>query len=406
MTTTSDVVVIGAGAYGTSVAYSFAKRGQSVTLLDAANSGKATSASAGGLWAIGESLGLGCGVIFHTHEEPVNEGAGPQPVPRHFMEFLRTSSRYFPELANELGARTGMNIEAESGTGLFYLLYDATTQQHAREILNWLGHDETLAQEWGRDRVLAHDRNLAEDILGAVYFPGDNQVNPMFLTEAYKRAAIADGMRFVAEARVVDLCMAGDQITTVRTTAGDFSAGIVVNAAGAWAGQLSRLAGASIPLIPVRGQIVCTETLKPTLTCNLSTIDCYIMQKAHGEVLIGSTTEMVGYDTSVTYDRIVELAKGAVRAVPGLEGATIKRTWAGLRPGTPDELPILGREPSVANLHYCTGGFRTGIVSAPLSGEMVAAAALGERTEVPIDPYLASRFDSKLDLSHFETTAA
>ena len=387
----ADVVVVGGGALGSCVAYALARRGVAVTLLDASTPGRATSASAGGLWPLGESLGLGCGVIFHAAHGG-GEG-GPEPLPRAFMEFLCASNERFPLLAAELRASTGISIEAESGTGLLYLLYDEDQERHARRILEWLGGGQERVVQWSAEQVWDRDPLITRDLRGAIHFPDDNQVNPMLLAEALKRGATAKGARFVAEARVQALTVVADRVVAVATTQGVFACGAVVNAAGAWGGEIARLAGSEIPIEPVRGQIVCTETLQPgTLRSNLSTRDCYMLQKAHGEVIVGSTTERCAFDTSVRYDDMRRLAAGAVRAVPALRDATVKRTWAGLRPGTPDELPILGPDHRVANLFHATGGFRTGIVAAPLSGEVVAASVVGERPPVPIDPFLSARF--------------
>lgn len=393
----SDVVVIGGGAIGSCVAYLLARRGASVTLLDASTPGRATSASAGGLWPLGESLGLGCGVIFHATKGPASNGdhapAGPEPLPRLFMDFLCASNERFPALASELLALTGLDIESEVGTGLLYLLYDEGQQRHARAILDWLGGDRGRVEAWTPAQVRARDPLVTGDLLGAIHFPGDNQVNPMLLAEALKRAALAKGARFVGEARARGLELARGRIDAVLSDAGRFACGAVVNAAGAWSGQIAQLAGVSIPVHPVRGQIVCTETLKAgTLRSNLSTRDCYILQKSHGEVIIGSTTEHRGFDTSVRYENARALAAGAVRAVPALRSATVKRIWAGLRPGTPDELPILGPDGRIGNLFHATGGFRTGIVAAPLTGELVAASVVGAPPPVPIEPFLAARF--------------
>lgn len=389
--TSPDVVIVGGGVIGASVAYSLSGRGASVVLLDASTPGRATSASAGGLWPLGESLGLGCGVIFHAARG--GGDLGPEPLPRAFMDFLCESGRRFPSLAAALLEATGIDVEAERATGLLYLIYGEEDGRHARRILDLLGRDAARAEEWTPDRVAERDPLVTRDLRGAIHFPGDHQVNPMLLAEALKRAAVSRGARFAPEARVRALRREGDRVTAVESTAGTFPCGAVVNAAGAWGGEIARLAGVSIPVEPVRGQIVCTETLRPgTLRTNLSTRDCYLLQKAHGEILIGSTTERCGFDVSVRFPDVRALARGAIRAVPALREATVKRMWAGLRPGTPDELPVLGPDGRVANLFHATGGFRTGIVGAPLTGEVVAASVAGEVPPISLEPYLAARF--------------
>lgn len=412
MTRSADVVVVGGGAIGASTAFAIARRGVGVTLVDADTPGRASSASAGGLWPLGESLGLGCGVILHAVQRaeaaagadaPEAHGAGddsgPEPLPRGFMDFLSASNLLFPALAEELRGCGGVDIEAESGTGLLYLLYDEAQVRHARRIVDHVraGGDGARArdvvEEWTPEQVRERDPLVTTDLLGAICFPGDNQVNPMLLAEGLKRGATARGARFVADARVTGFEMRDGRVTAVVTTRGTIPCGAVVNAAGAWGAEVARLAGIEIPVFPVRGQIVCTETLRAgTLRSNLSTNACYILQKTHGEVIVGSTTERSDFGTGVRFGDLRNLAAGAVRAVPALCDATVKRTWAGLRPGTPDELPVLGPAPEVPNFFHATGGFRTGIVAAPLTGEVVAASVVGDAPPFPIEPFLAARF--------------
>jgi hydrogen cyanide synthase HcnC len=147
-----------------------------------------------------------------------------------------------------------------------------------------------------------------------------------------------------------------------------------------------------LPVHPVRGQIVLSEALPRMLSACLSTSGCYLAQKRHGEVLIGSTTENVGFDVSVTLEAIQSLARSAIRAVPLLQHVRVKRVWAGLRPGTPDELPILGKVAGLDGYVNATGGFRTGIVAAPLTGRVIAQLICGDEPEIAIEAFSQNRF--------------
>lgn len=388
-----NIVVVGGGVFGCLVSYVLARRGCQVTLLDKDYPGSATSASAGGLWAVGESIGLGCGVIFHGKEGKANIDAGPQPLPREFMEFLMESNRYFPALTQEFERHSGIHIEAEKGTGLLYVIYNDKEQQYASSLLDWLSNSDVDVEEWSSQQVCQREPLMTAEQQGGVYFPGDNQVNPMLLANAARQSATALGAVFKNNTEVTGIRMNNGSVTGVDTTHGHFECDVLVNAAGSWSGQLAKLAGLDLPIFPVRGQILCTEAMrKQTLNFNLSTSDCYILQKAHGEILIGSTTEFCGYDVEVPVENLVGLANGARRALPMLSQSIVKRSWSGLRPGTPDEFPILGPVTEIPNYFNATGGFRTGIVGAPLSAEIVAAHILG--LEQPFDPehFLASRF--------------
>lgn len=389
----SDVVVVGGGVIGCSVAWSLSKRGLSVTLVDKSFPGRATSASAGGLWPIGESIGLGCGVIYHAAAGEESPGEHPEPLPSDFMNFLCESNNRFPSLSAELVRQTGLDIEAESGTGLLYLLFTEKDEKHADYLLDWVGINGARVSRLSQREALEKEPLLSPDLRGAIHFPGDNQVNPMYLAEALKRGACANGARFVSETEVTGLTLRNNSVKEVRTTRGSIACGALVNAAGAWSVRLARMAGLELAVYPVRGQIVCTHALKKTLHCNLSASHCYLLQKAHGEVLIGSTTERCEYDVGVRFEDLCALSAGAVRAVPALQEAGVKRTWAGLRPGTPDELPILGPVAQLGNYFNATGGFRTGIVAAPLTGEIVAAYVTEDALPFPAEPFLQSRFD-------------
>ncbi len=156
------------------------------------------------------------------------------------------------------------------------------------------------------------------------------------------------------------------------------------------------MAGVRIPVTPIKGQIVLSQRLPKVLRSCLSTGDCYIAQKDHGEILIGSTTEDKGFDTSTTFSEIRQLCAGATKAIPALAKVNLKRTWAGLRPGSPDEIPILGPVPDLTGYLNACGHFRTGILTSAITGELLRSVLLGRETPVPLEPFLLSRFGSRI----------
>jgi glycine/D-amino acid oxidase-like deaminating enzyme len=391
-----DVIVVGGGVIGCAVAYELARRSARVLLLDKSLPGRATSASAGGLWPVGEAVGLGCGVIYHTarangQTTDAGDVVGPTPLPDPFRDFLVASNARFPELAGELRDLTGVDIEYAPGAGLLFLIYDDRERCFAEGVRRSLPA-ETRLEILSREEVTRLEPRLTPDLLGAALLEGEHQVNPMLLAEAFKRAAVRLGAGFRPDTRVTALRCAGGRLTGVEVGAEFLPCAAVVNAAGAWAGRLAATAGLDLPVAPVRGQIVLTETLPPVLNACLSSSTCYLAQKTHGEVLIGSTTEHAGFDVSVTPEAIQALCRGAVRAVPLLRQVRVKRTWAGLRPGTPDELPILGPVAGLEGYVNAAGGFRTGIVASPLTGRVVAQAVCEEATDVALEPFSLTRF--------------
>ena len=297
----------------------------------------------------------------------------------------------FPELAEELRDSTGIDIEYDAGAGLLFLIYDPSDRAFVDQVTEVLPPDHEL-EILTPEEAWQIEPRLTRQLAAAALLTGEHQVNPMRLAEAFKRAAMRHGASFVHDCQVNALRCQGDRVVGVRIDQDEVTCGMVVNAAGAWSAQLAATADIELPIRPVRGQIVLTEALPPTLNACLSTTGCYLAQKAHGEVLVGSTTENAGFDVSVTPDAITSLVQSSVRAVPALCDVGIKRVWAGLRPGTPDELPILGPVSGRAGYINATGGFRTGIVASPLTGKVVAQCAVGEDTDVDMGPFLMDRF--------------
>ena len=388
-----DVVIAGGGVVGHATAWELARRDIEVLIVDRHLPGRATSASAGGLWPVGAAVGLGCGVIYQAARTGSDSGdAVPASLPAVFRDFLVESNRRFPELAGELKDLTGVDIELDSGPGLLFLMQTARQQAVVDNIARGLPEGFVL-EILSPEEVGELEPAVCREIVGGALLPGEDQVNPMMLAEAYKRAALANGARFQNDRLVDEILRENDRVVGVRMGEETVACGHVVNAAGAWAGQLAATAGITLPGEPVRGQVVLTQALPPLIASCLSTSSCYLAQKRHGEILVGSTTEHVGFDTGVTEEGIRGLCRGAVGAVPALTDVGVKRVWAGLRPGTPDEMPILGPVAGVAGYVNVAGGFRPGIVAAPLMARVTAQAIVGETPDVAIESYRAERFE-------------
>jgi hydrogen cyanide synthase HcnC len=396
----STMVVVGGGVVGCAVAYYAARRGIDVTLVDTPKRGRATSASAGGLWPMGESVGLGCGVIFAkamqakggTEAGAETAGHGPGRLPRTFLDFALASNAMVPRLAEDLREASGMDIEFER-TSLLFLMYDEGDELYAQALWNDYPDERSLFEWLTPSELAAAEPALSQEVRGALRFQGDDQLNPYKFADALRAGARALGARILTHTEVTGVARVGSRVVGVETPDETIGCEVMVNAAGAWARQIATMAGTTVPVFPVRGQIVCTETLPKTLNACISTTDCYLAQKHHGEIIIGSTTEEVGFDTDTTAAAARTLTAGAIRAVPELAHANVKRVWSGLRPGSPDELPILGPVDGLAGYLNACGHFRTGVLNAPLTGLVIADIAAGESPSHPIEPFLVSRFD-------------
>ncbi|MDD5409928.1 MAG: FAD-dependent oxidoreductase [Methylobacter sp.] len=399
-----DVVIVGGGVIGAACAYYLSKcKGLKIALIDSKRSGNASRASAGGLWAIGESVGLGCGVIFSRKSSSINvneydpvaaKTITPHILPECFFNLALASNALYPALHEELREVYDVDFKFEE-TGLKFVMYDEEDRHYAEHIasnisylsnnLRWLDHNELRDSE----------PYISHEAIGAIEFLCDHQVNPFRLTDAYIEAARQNGIDIYMNTNVTNVLRVGQRVMGVVTAEkGEISCNTLINAAGSWAADISEWAtGIRLPIKPIKGQIVLSEKLPRFLHGCVTTSDCYIVQKDNGEILIGSTTEDVGYDTATSYPEIATLVKGAMRCIPELRHTNVKRCWAGLRPGTPDELPILGLLDGMDGYINACGHFRTGILTSAITGVITQSIVCGEPIPVDITPFLATRFN-------------
>jgi glycine oxidase len=360
-----DVIVIGGGAIGTSITYQLAKRGVRVTLLERSRIGcGATGASAGLLMPRG----------------------GPETTPE-FVALSHESARLFSALAVELEERTGSDIGYRRAPVL-EVAFDETEERQLRaEQARWGG---------GRwlDPASAFDLEprLSPAIRGASFSAGDYQVLPLVMSQALARAA-SDLGADIREATNVDrLQIQGNRV--VGVVAGDLAiaAAEVVIASGSWAGAWSHELGLPLPVRPVRGQMASLDFAGTGLRTVVGGAGGYALTKPGGVTLVGTTVEEVGFDARPTVNGIASLLERAPKLVPRLADATVVNAWAGLRPGTPDGLPIIGQPRGWEGVTLATGHFRNGILLAPITGELVADLLQGQTPRLPIARFDPSRF--------------
>lgn len=221
-----------------------------------------------------------------------------------------------------------------------------------------------------------HEPELSEDVIGGLLITTHGFVRATELTRSLAAAARRRGARFVEPARVHTIAAAGSGLT-VRTTDGVLSADWVVLAAGSWAGQV-HVEGASnrIPVKPIRGQLLELGWVGPRLRRVLWGERCYMVPWTDGTVLVGATVEDAGFDERTTVAGVHDLIQAACDLVPRTWTATLTEVRAGLRPGTPDGIPIIGPSAALPNLMYATGHFRSGVLLSALTAQLVANAIL------------------------------
>ena len=359
-----DVAVVGGGVCGLVVAWRARARGLSVCVLDRGALGAGATHVAAGMLA------------------PVTEADAAE---RALLELGLASARRWPAFAAELLDVTGIDVGLRE-PGTLVLARD-------RDEAEALEREQSLRERLGLQarRLLpsqarALEPALAPSVRAALEIPGDTSADPRALTDALIAACEGSGVVLRPGAEVMRVIVDGDAVRGVELAAGEtLSASAVVVAAGAWSGALPGLPPrATIPVRPVKGQILrLRDPSGPGLVERVLRYEGgYIVPRDDGGYVLGATQEERGFDTSLTALGAYELLRDAQELVPGLLELEITEIEAGLRPGTPDNAPVLGRSAAVEGLLWATGHHRGGILLAPLTGDLLAGELAGEG-EIP-----------------------
>ncbi len=365
---TPDVIIVGAGVIGCSVAYHLAKSGARALVFDRGSPGQASQASAGML-------------------APLSETPGPSP----FLDLALESLRLFPPLAEELRERTGIDVGyRRSGVLRVAMSEEEERALRARRVWQEAGG---FSSAW-LDPARARDAEpaLTRDLRGALYYSQEHQVSAPSLLRALSRAAADLGATVREGANVESLLTENDRVVGVRVDQEPYRASQVVIAGGAWAGAWSQVVGVHLPIFPVRGQMIALRTVGTPLRHILFSHEGYIATKAEGLTYVGATVEEVGFDARPTAAGVAQLLSLIPRLAPGLSGATFSHAWAGLRPATPDRMPVLGQIPGWRDLYIAGGHFRNGILLAPITGILLTDLLRIGRPRLPLDAFDPARF--------------
>jgi glycine oxidase len=354
-----DAVIIGAGIVGLSLAIELNKQGLKVLVVDKGEPGREAS------WAAG-------GMLCDFPGETVPE----------LQELASASVGMYPEFVHELQDESGLKIDLRSQGTLLLVDSSHDSLQHGKltESLALPAPLATLEPAL----IIPHDLVLYEP-----FYLKERCVDPRDLTAAAIAAARHRGIDFSSGDHVLAVEVGGGKTSGVRTNKTRFAAGIVVNCAGAWAGQIEPH---SFPTRPVKGQMLCVVMPEKEMVRHVvRTPDVYLIPRSDGRMLIGATAEEAGFDKRTVPETIQKLRRAALELVPGLAKARMLEAWAGLRPGTPDRLPIMGPTPT-PGYFVATGHFRDGILLAPITAKIMAQVITGQRSQIDISKFSASRF--------------
>jgi glycine oxidase len=350
------VIVIGGGIIGLSLAITLRKRGVAVLVVERGEPGREASHAAGGML-------VDCAL---------------ETAPA-LQSLATASARMYPEFVHELEVESGIKVDL---------------RDYGTLLLPSPDHDEAYAQLRLRpDRV----RELEPELVAAdraVLHLRERCVDPRALLGAAWKTARHRGVDFSSGDPVTAVNLSNGRVTGVTTTKTSFLAPQVVNCAGAWAGQIQAGNRGShrLPTRPVKGQMIyLLMPQRQLLKHVIRAPEAYLIPRSDGRLLVGTTVEEAGFDKRTDPETIQHLFRAAVKLVPKLEGAKLHEDWAGLRPGTPDALPILGAT-AIPNYFLATGHYRDGILLAPVTAQIMADVVEGRSPQYDLACFSPARF--------------
>ncbi len=355
-----DVIVVGGGVIGCAIAHALARARLSVTLLERDAIGAHASSAAAGMlapWVESGGEGLLCEL-------------GPRAIASLAAEVdgLRQVSGIDPDLK-----LCGILVVRRAAGASTLAAHAARTAGLGCELLERADLDVRV-------------KGLARDVESGLWSPREGHVDARRLTQSFARAAEARGARLEPGTPVRGVLRSGARIEGVQTAAGPRPSGHVVWATGAWAAEIGRDLAVPVPIEPVKGQMLSLDAAELGLPFVLWDEAVYLVPRTSAELRVGATVERAGFDVVPTASGLRQLLDGACALVPGLGRAGFLAAWAGLRPATPDGLPLLGPLADLDGLTLAAGHHRNGVLLSALTGEAVAGwIAHGRR-----DPLLAA----------------
>ena len=405
--------MIGGGAIGAASALELTRRGAQVTILERGPE-FAWACSAGN-----------AGIITMSHAEPLSTPAAIRDGLRWLFRLdsplaLRPRPALVPWLARFALAST--HQRAEQGTRILRELTLASLRMHEalsaagldyalekRGLLNAYATEEAL--EAGRhearkneeaglaNEILDADETramvpaLAASIKGGTYYPDEAHCEPRQFVHEVGRVAIEGGAELRTGIEVIGFTRRSGRVASVETTGGRLEAETIVLAAGAWTSRLAKQAGVFVPIEGGKGYHVEFERIAGDPEIPLGLMDSHVaLTPLPGRMRIAGTLELAGLDDSVDHVRVNAIVRAAQQALPGLAGRPVTHVWRGLRPCTPDGLPIIGRSAALENLVIAAGHGMWGMQTAPVTGRLVSQAVLGEQPDFDLSPFRPDRF--------------
>lgn len=361
----TDFLVIGAGVSGLLLTRELLAAGASVCVVDRSDAGREAS------WA-------GGGIVSPLY---------PWRYPDAVTALANYAQDAYPALASALLTETGIDPQLRQ-TGL--LMLDAGDQDQA---LAWASRHQRQMQTWQPAQFYAHEPGLAAGFQQALWMPYISNIRNPRLMKALRASVLSNRRcQLLEQTEVSALVIEHAQVQAVTVSEGgrhrQLHAGEVVVTAGAWTGRLLAQAGLpALPVKPVKGEMLLYQPEHPLLTSIVLSQGRYLIPRADGLILAGSTLEHCGFDKTATESARDSLHRSACGILPVLGQVAIAGHWAGLRPGAPAGVPFVGRIPGIRNLSVNAGHYRNGLVLAPAAARLMSDLLLGRRPVINPAPY-------------------
>jgi D-amino-acid dehydrogenase len=413
MNSKHDVAVMGGGVIGVCSAYYLAQKGLKVLLIEKGEIASGCSYGNGGLivpshavpLASPGSLGNGLRWLFDA-ESPfyikprLDVGlfswlirfawaSRPEPMTRALptLRDLLLASR---ALYEELSQLASFGFE---GNGSLQVFVSESGLEGGIEEAHLLEKFDIPTQVLNAADACNLEPALLPSVIGGVYYPRDGHIDPFRFVNAMAEKATELGLEILTGTEVLGFEENRKNITTIKTSTGEFQPQKVVLAAGSWSPALARALRLNIPIQPAKGYSITFE--KPAISPKISLLfgEAGAVVNPLGDRLrVAGTLELAGMDSSINERRVRAIRRGANLYLPGLEQARVLETWAGLRPCTPDGLPILSRSESFENLFIAAGHAMLGMSLGPISGKVISQLVNEEKTDVDLAPFRLNRF--------------
>jgi len=355
---TYDIVIIGGGVIGLSIARKLRKKGnERILLLEKGDVGREASWAAAGILA--------------PQVEADKDG--------DFFRLCYESNQMYPEFAAELLKETGIDIELDR-RGTLYVAFDETSEKEFDTRFGWQSAAGLSIEQMDRKQVIDLEPSVSDNVRSGLFFPDDGQVENRKLVDSLAAFARSNDIEIQQGIEVYRILVDHGRIKGVKTTHGPASAAIVIIATGAWT-SLIKLGESDLPVDvkPIRGQMISYQNTKVNIRHVMFSRRGYLVPRVDGRLLAGATVEEVGFDRSTTTEGLLSLKEIAAEIVPALYDEPIVDHWAGLRPFAKGGMPVIGQALGVKGLFIATGHFRNGILLAPITAELIVDAINKEK---------------------------